>query len=207
MNEALLVSNAILWLIAVALCLAVVALTRQIGLLHERIAPAGALATSAGPDVGDLAPEISVQSLDGIPIQLAAERTLLFFLSPTCPVCKTLLPTLLRIGREERADLRVLLASDGAPSEHDGFVREHGIDRSTYVLSQELGMRFEVAKLPYAVLIDGTGRIAAKGIVNTREHLESLFEAERLHVASMQEYLEQADEAAIVQLPLTGAAS
>ena len=38
-------------------------------------------------------------------------------------------------------------------------------------------MTFKVAKLPFAVLIDGTGRIRAKGLVNTREQIESLFHA------------------------------
>ena len=207
MTEALLVSNAILWVVTLALAFVVVALTRQIGLLHERIAPVGALASSAGPEVGDLAPALELQALDGSAIQLAAKRTLLFFLSPTCPVCETILPTLLRMEREERSDLRVLLASDGDPNEHARFVKEKGLDRSAYVLSMELGTRFEVAKLPYAVLIDDEGRIAAKGIVNTREHLESLFEAERLQLASIQEYLQQSDEAEVFQLPRAGAAS
>jgi methylamine dehydrogenase accessory protein MauD len=51
-------------------------------------------------------------------------------------------------------------------------------------------MTYGVAKLPYAVLIDEDGIVAAQGLVNTREHLESLFEAQRRGVASIQEYLE-----------------
>ncbi|MCP3984670.1 MAG: methylamine dehydrogenase accessory protein MauD [bacterium] len=207
MTEALLVSNAILWILVVALGLVVVALTRQIGLLHERIAPVGALATSAGLEIGDDVPEFALQTLDGAEFRLAAQRTLLFFLSPTCPVCETILPTLKRIEREEASSLRVILASDGDPEEHARFVRAKGLDRSAYVLSQELGLRFEVAKLPYAVLIDGAGRVAAKGIVNTREHIESLFEAERLEVASIQEFLQQTEELPMLELPRAGAES
>lgn len=207
MTEALLVSNAILWVLLVALGLVVVALTRQIGLLHERIAPVGALATSAGLDVGDEVPELSLQTLDGAALQLAEQRTLLFFLSPTCPVCETILPTLKRIAREEASDLRVILASDGDPEEHARFAREKQLDRSAYVLSQELGMRFEVAKLPYAVLIDAAGRVAAKGIVNTREHIESLFEAERFRVGSIQEFLHRNEELPMLELPRAGAES
>ena len=37
--------------------------------------------------------------------------------------------------------------------------------------------------------IDAEGVIRAKGIVNTREHLESLFEAKERGVASVQEYM------------------
>jgi methylamine dehydrogenase accessory protein MauD len=52
-------------------------------------------------------------------------------------------------------------------------------------------MTYGVAKLPYAVPIDEEGIVAAQGLVNTREHLESLFEAQRHGVASIQDYLEE----------------
>ena len=41
MTEALIVSNILLWVLVVALGCIVVALTRQVGLLHERVAPVG----------------------------------------------------------------------------------------------------------------------------------------------------------------------
>jgi hypothetical protein len=42
------------------------------------------------------------------------------------------------------------------------------------------------------VLIDGDGVIRAKGLVNTREHLESLLEAKERGVESVQAYLARA---------------
>jgi methylamine dehydrogenase accessory protein MauD len=195
MIEALIVSNILLWVLVCVLALVVVALTRQVGLLHERIAPVGALAIERGPAVGDHVPELIVEALDGRPVRIGGtnalddRRTLLFFLSPTCPVCTTLLPTLRRTIDAADAPTRVVLASDGPRAEHESFCREKRIAPSDYVLSRELGLRFEVSKLPYAVLIDGEGRVRAKGLVNTREHVESLFEADRLGVASLQEFL------------------
>ena len=50
-------------------------------------------------------------------------------------------------------------------------------------------MTYRVGKLPYAVLIDETGVIRAKGLINTREHLESLIQAKEMGIASIQEYL------------------
>ena len=50
-------------------------------------------------------------------------------------------------------------------------------------------MKFQISKLPYAVLIDETGVIRAKGLINSREQLESLFTAKELGVASVQEFL------------------
>jgi len=196
MNEALLVSNVLLWILVVALACVVLALTRQVGALLERVAPVGALAVAHGPAVGDPAPEMVVPGIDGQPIVLGAKddfsrRTLLFFLSPTCPVCETLLPTLQRIVAEESPRVRLVYASDGDADEHRSFVRAHGLGAAEYALSRELGIRYEVAKLPFAVLIDAQGVVRAKGIVNTREHLESLFEADRLDVGTVQQFIER----------------
>jgi methylamine dehydrogenase accessory protein MauD len=115
--------------------------------------------------------------------------TLLFFLSPTCPVCKTLLPVLRSIVRAEEAWLDVVLAGDGPRDEHAAFVAEHHLEQFPYVLSPSLGVSYQVGKLPYAVLLDASGVVVAKGLVNTREHLESLFEARERGVASIQDFL------------------
>lgn len=193
--EALLVSNLLLWALVCILSLVVVALTRQVGLLHERVAPVGALAIERGPRVGEQAPELSVESLDGRTLRLGGvdpdgRKRLLFFLSPSCPVCATLLPTLRAMIDSAEGGTRLLFASDGPRAEHEAFCKDKAISPSDYILSRELGLAYEVSKLPFAVLIDESGTIRAKGLVNTREHVESLFEAERLGVASLQEYLD-----------------
>ena len=54
MSSALIISNIILWVIVIALALVVLALARQVGILHERVAPAGALQPTSGPKVGEL---------------------------------------------------------------------------------------------------------------------------------------------------------
>jgi methylamine dehydrogenase accessory protein MauD len=196
MIDALVISNAVLWLIVVGLALTVLALTRQIGLLHERISPVGALSPQAKIKVGEPAPELALIDIHDRPLQIGGaskdeSRTLLFFLSPTCPVCDTLLPTVERVARTEVPRVRVVLASDGESEEHREFITEKRLSHLPYVLSAPLGMTYGVAKLPYAVLIDEHGIVAAQGLVNTREHLESLFEAKRRGVASIQEYLEE----------------
>lgn len=208
MIEALLVSHLLLWGLVLVLAVTVLALTRQIGLLHERIAPAGALTTPRGPAVGDVLPERAFPTLaDGtLPLGGPSGRTLVFFLSSSCPVCKGLLPTVRRIAGAEPG-LRLVYASDGEPGEHRAFAARHGIDPHDYALSEELGRWFEVAKLPWAVLIDANGVLRAKGLVNTREHVESLFEAERLGVASLQDFLARergADEPSSIRVASDG---
>jgi hypothetical protein len=62
------------------------------------------------------------------------------------------------------------------------------------VLSEALGRSFGVAKLPFAVLIDEAGKLAASGLVNSREHLESLFIAKEIGVSSIQAFIAQRDQ-------------
>ena len=111
----------------------------------------------------------------------------------TAAQAKTLLAIATSVISTERSWLRLMLASDGTRAEHEAFVHEQRIDHYPYLLSTELGVTYHVSKLPYAVLIDDGGVLRAKGLVNTREHVESLFEAARLGVASMQEWLQEYD--------------
>ncbi len=194
MSDALLVSNLVLWVAVLVLAGVVVALARQVGVLYERVAPAGALLQAHGPAVGAAAPVVEATDLAGRPFAIGRARgdgrgTLLFFLSPTCPVCKTLLPVLRSIARREGGWLDVVLASDGPRQEHEAFVRAERLDAFPYLLSPALGMTWQVGKLPYAALIDADGIVRAKGLVNSREHLESLFEAMERGVASIQDWL------------------
>ena len=193
MEQALVVSNVVLWIAVLALVAVVFALARQIGVLHERIAPMGALVMDHGPKAGDVAPIVAAQALDGRTLQVGApgpKQTLLFFLSPTCPVCKKLLPAIESLARTEAARLQVVLASDGDDADtHRRFVDRQGLHAYPYLLSTTLGMAWQVGKLPHAVLIGADGRVAAKGLVNSREQLESLLVADDLGVGSVQEYV------------------
>jgi methylamine dehydrogenase accessory protein MauD len=192
MIDALAISNVILWAVVLALLVAVFALARQVGILYERVAPMGALMIDSGPAVGAAAPRFDLPELGGgsVAVGAATERSqLLFFLSPTCPVCKKLLPILKSIAAAESSWLRLVFASDGETAEHAVFRRRAGIEAFPYVLSADLGMAFRVAKLPYAVLLDETGRVRAKGLVNSREQIESLFTAKEMNVASVQEFV------------------
>ena len=194
MHEALAISQVVLWIVVVILAATVLALARQIGVLHERIAPMGALTIDKGPKVGDAAPIFDLYALDQSPVTIGGPSasglsTMLMFVSPTCPVCKKLLPIVRSIAASETRWLRVVFTSDGEEPAQQEFVRRHRLESFPMVLSSELGMTYRVSKLPYAVLIDEEGRIRAKGLVNTREHVESIIQAKQMGVASVQDYL------------------
>jgi len=100
-----------------------------------------------------------------------------FFMSSTCPVCKILLPVLKKMGEQESEWLRLVFSSDGHEVEHREVIAAHDLHDYPYLLSAEIGMTYQISKLPYGVLIAADGHVAAHGLINNREHIESLFEA------------------------------
>lgn len=190
--DALTISIVLLWTAVLALGIMVWALSRQVGVLFERVAPMGALITDAGPPVGAPSPVFDLTGIQSEHVLIGGaqtQNTLVFFLSPTCPVCKKLLPVLKAVARDEQKHLRVVLASDGEQAAHLQFVREYALDALPYVLSTDLGMGYRVSRLPYAVVLDKQGLVAAKGLVNSREQLDSLLNAHDMGQASIQQYL------------------
>jgi methylamine dehydrogenase accessory protein MauD len=184
----------LLLVIVIAQGVAIWALSRQVGILFERVSPLGALVTDAGPAVGAQAPLFKLASLtQDTPVSIgerATCATLLFFLSPRCPVCKKLLPILRSVAEAEGSTLRLVLASDGDEAEHQDFVKAHRLQQFPYVLSTAVGIGYRVSRLPFAILIGEDGIVRAKGLVNNREQLESLLNAKDLGVASVQNYIE-----------------
>ena len=193
--EWLVVSNIGLWIALVVLAVINLALLRQVGVLYERVAPAGALMVNQVLEVGADAPSLSLPTIAGkvkeIGGALEGKSQLLFFVSPDCPVCGELTPVFKSAAAAESEWLHAVLASDGKELDHHGYVTAKGLEGFPYVVSELLGKSYGVSKLPYAVLIDEQGKIASMGIVNSREHLESLFEAKEHKVASIQEYMKK----------------
>lgn len=192
MTSFLIASNILLWLAFLSVTVVMLGLMRQVGLLHERSSPMGAMITDHGPDIGDAAPEFELPDYFGRKVKIGGadpegRQTLLMFTAPTCPVCEKLFPIIKSIGKTE--GINIVMISDGAPDEHQRFLKNHDLGDMRYVVSAEAGMAFQVGKIPYGVLVDEKGVIRSKGLTNTREHLESLFEAEKTGFASLQQYM------------------
>jgi methylamine dehydrogenase accessory protein MauD len=192
--EPLVISQIVLWIVVVILALTVLALVRQIGVLHERVAPLGALSTKNAVEVGQAAPQFDVIDLAGRPLHIGGRSPdgrsqLLLFVSPSCPMCKKLLPVARSFARSERRGVALLLMGDGDRPSHEALIAEHRLQDVPFALAPIVGINLGIGKLPQAVLIDPEGVIRSKGIVNSREHLESLLIAQETGYASMQDYL------------------
>jgi methylamine dehydrogenase accessory protein MauD len=188
----LIVSQILLFALVIALIATSIALARQIGILHERVAPVGVLTPRSGPAVSEIAPQLVLPNIHGGTVQLggpAARKRLLLFVGPSCPICKKLIPIARAFAHAEHLDL--VLATDAAENELAAMIERERLHDLPMVNSRDLGLAYAVDKLPHAVLLSTTGTIVARGLANTREHLESLVVADELGVGSVQEFLRQ----------------
>jgi methylamine dehydrogenase accessory protein MauD len=193
------ISLALLWSVVIVLTLTVLALARQVGVLHERLAPAGALLNASGPGVGERSPRIELRAMAGNLVTVGGslprgKALLMLFVSATCPICKKLIPVAQDFARTER--LEVLFVGDSDLAEQQKLIEQFDIDARRFVNGPQIGLAYRVDKLPYAVLLDDEGLISAKGLVNSREHFESLIIAKETGFATLQSYLKAHAEAA-----------
>jgi len=195
-KEVLIASQVVLWLAVVFLAGAVFALSRQVARLFDRIPPAGALSVNALLEPGEQAPTIELEDIWGSRTVVGGAQphlSLLFFISLDCPICKSLLPIVQSVVASEGASL--VFVSDGADTDdHRRFAKTAGLEQYLYLYSETVGRRYAVGKLPYAVLLDRAGIILSFGIVNNREHLESLFVANDIGAGTVQQYVAQQTE-------------
>lgn len=149
-------SYVLLWIAVIALGLVVIALLRQVGVLHTRVAPMGVHFAGEGPELDQPAPAGSTFPFG------EQDTTLLAFTSPTCELCAALLPGLRRI--EQGYDS---LALHTVSSEDDA---------ATFG-------RFNVRSTPYLIAIDREGIVRSRGVANTLDQAEEML-AEVLHTGS-----------------------
>ncbi len=192
MVTVLIVSQILSWIVILGLGIALLALARQVGVLHVRVAPAGALLTGKGPVVGEAAPVLDVTTLEGAPLSIGKALTkgrkqLLLFVSPSCPLCKELIPIAKNFARTEKLD--IVFVGDDEAKEQQAMIARLDMTGLPFVNGPLVGRTFHVDRLPHAVLIGDSGTVLSKGLVNSREHLESLVTAHELGVVSVQDYL------------------
>lgn len=127
----MLVSQLLLWAAVIVQGVLIAALARQVGILHERIAPAGALTLHQKVEVGEVASPMTVTTIEGVALEVGGRRDgrsqLLFFASPDCPVCKSLLPVVRSAARAESDWLDVVLAGDGTKAAYSRLIAEYGL--------------------------------------------------------------------------------
>ncbi len=171
-----LVSYVVLWVLALILGTIVVALARQIGVLHLRLGPRGALEMDEeGPPLGELPPPHDVRDLDGRPVTIGGPglAQFLLFVSPGCPICREVLPSVPAIARMG-AMAPYVIVDDDDPEQLAHF--GNGRRGAPVVAAPDLARTYGIPGTPYVVVLDSTGIVRAKGTVNNLEQMEGLVE-------------------------------
>jgi methylamine dehydrogenase accessory protein MauD len=170
-------SYVILWVLVLVLCLVVVALARQIGTLHMRLGPTGALEMDdEGPELGSPAISISTHDLKGKPAVVGSASQLLMFVSPGCHVCEQVLPSISAVA--DHGKLAPFVITD-VDEEETALTFKSKRVVAPVVAGVAIAQAYEVPGTPYVVVIDGTGTVAAKGTVNNLEQVEGLIDSAR----------------------------
>lgn len=173
------VSYLVLWLVVIALCVVVVALARQIGTLHLRLGPRGALELDGeGPPLGEAAPVATTIGRDGTMVQLGGSGAtrLLLFASPGCLVCDRVLPSLHVVATN--AGMEPLVIADVDPVEAT-LAYPPSRTPVAVVSGVEAAEEYAVPGTPYVIVLDENGIVRAKGTVNNLEQMEGLVDSAR----------------------------
>jgi methylamine dehydrogenase accessory protein MauD len=175
-------SYLVLWVLVIVLSVVVVALARQIGTLHMRLGPRGALELDdEGPPLGEAPEATEMIDINGTPVTLGGPgpQQLLLFVSPGCGMCEQVLPALPAIARN--GQLTPYVVADVDRTEAELSFGNRNISAS--ILSgPELVQRYNVPGTPYVVITDRLGIVRAKGTVNNLEQMEGLVDTARRRV-------------------------
>lgn len=173
-----------LWVLVIALCFVVVALARQIGTLHLRLGPRGALELDdEGPELGSAATPIDTEDIRGDAVSIGAGRQLLLFVSPGCHVCEQVLPSVEAVAQAGKLTPVVVTDVD---EEETALTFKNKRVNTPVVAGIGIAQSYQIPGTPYVVITDPAGRIAAKGTVNNLEQIEGLVDsAERRSLADL----------------------
>lgn len=140
------------WLLAIVLAAIVVALARQVGTLHLRLGPRGALEVdSEGPTLGEAPPAVPAVDDGGRRVLVGGPgpARLVLFSSPTCSICREVAPG---VGvAASAAGLAPMIIHD-----------------------PDLERVYDVPGTPFLLVMDELGVVRAKGTVNNLEQVEGL---------------------------------
>jgi hypothetical protein len=149
---------------------AVVALTRQVGVLHLRIQPVAGVTGVGGPEYGtSIRLPAPLPELAGRP----ATRFLVGFVSPSCRVCGPVTSALGRVARSSGPGTAVLLVVDSSQAGAEEYVRGKSVSFLPYIADQA-AFAGNVPGAPWVIVTDGAGKVIVSGGVNTLDNIEEM---------------------------------
>ena len=177
------ISYIILWILFVPLLLLNLVLFRQLGIMVMGTARG---VNNSGIPVGNKIPNIStytrINNEIWEPSMLDKEPTLVFFGSPHCAECKEIMPELDGVESKYGVKTLIILLTDLETA--NNYVTNNNIKTTTIVGPSNIAEDFDIVGTPFAYGVNKDGVITGKGLINSREQLESIsISAKNLKVA------------------------
>src|SRR5262245_41719838 len=187
------ISYVVLWIIVIVEAVLIIALARVVGRLARKAPISGARVIDPGPEIGAAIESWTGMDLMGQSVSLMFPRQRGVFLldvSPHCAVCRALLPSRKRFLKEIAADADgIWVMTLGQPETQLAYARENALMQHPVVAESQLPPTWRLGGAPFGVWVDSTGIVRAKGMVDRREHLESLRNAAAVGHPSVQSYM------------------
>jgi len=175
----LVVSVILLWIVVIVLSILVIVLYRQFGLIYIG---SRARIEQTGLPAGRRAPEAVPLQVEGRSVAWSwhtdgeLRGTVAVMSTVECELCAELLPRLNQVADRWRGVFRFLVV-DRVMGDGNGPVRQLPDPRSwIYALDPEAAMHesLDVEATPFVFVLDHTGTVLAKGIVNLPESIDAM---------------------------------
>lgn len=169
------ISYLLLWAVVLIEGIVIVILVREFGsvFLNSR----GGIERD-GLAIGSSAPDFEATDLVGAPVKLtdfAGRWLVLFFASPGCGECYSMLGMLGEIQQSLAAEANIIYMYRGLHDDMEG-IPELSAAPVRVVAAGRTGVAelYRARVSPYVQVMDAEGRVRAKGLVNSRGRLEHL---------------------------------
>ena len=173
MENSLLISNFLLWVVILIQSIILVAFIRLVVQFLNRFRISDKQVEVATLSIGGPAPVFRERNQNGVVIELnnqQTEQTLLVFTSDTCGTCKVVIPEL-QHTRKHYPNVRVIVVSNPIYYEK-GIEIPEGIH---LIRSDEIMNKYHVHVVPTAFLVDENGTIREIKQVKDHQDVEAMF--------------------------------
>ena len=166
--DLLLASYGALWLITVVNVVILLATLRSVGMVLTRLPVPSALSfDDEGPAIGSTLPA----EVLGIRSAASARPTVVVFLSTSCALCQRLAPSI----RAFRKTFPTQVLIKGEADKALRILELLGEEARLYARIDDNAFGLAAVEVtPFALVVDETGTVTRKGLVNTLQQLESL---------------------------------
>jgi len=183
-----LISYVVIWILVVTLCLFMIGLLRQLGVLqlqfeHPPVSELGAKTPPLkddGPAIGSPFPQVVGETINGfgtvaLASQRRASRTLVMFMSPLCDSCQHMIGPLNALMDDPTQDLSATVILRGDEGRCRSFLSVFPL-RLPAICDHDSSIHrgLNVHRAPLGLLYDEHGMLIRKGVARTDDDLQVL---------------------------------